>query len=418
MNTQAFALMILAMLVMTCSIEPILIATYKPTKQFVLYKHRTIHRTKQMAEFRILACIHSTSNISGMIKLLQVSNATNQSPIHVFAARLVQLVGHTTAMLIMHEGSTGSNSNLEQVETEKFTKDFENYAKTNEAVTVQTLTSVSPYESMHEDICSLAEDKRVALIIIPFHLTAKDGIGTYANTALAGVNLNIITNAPCSVGIFVDRGLSSTKRKESLYKDHVIKRFIMLFTGGPDDREALVYAWRMAGRPNVKMTLVRFLPGQDVTRLRQERNSDRNSDIISGYEREKQLDDEDIYEFRFKTMNDESISYVEKVVNNAEETVAAIRTLGYIGDLYIVGRGEGIESPLTVSDWRNFPELGAMGYMLETFNLASRASILIIQQYIDRNCANMSEFGTPAHIRIKYGSELSQRIKHVDEDDN
>jgi hypothetical protein len=39
--------------------------------------------------------------------------------------------------------------------------------------------------------------------------------------------------------------------------------------------------------------------------------------------------------------NDSSVDYLDKVVNNGEETVAAIRTIDDIHDLFIVGRGQG-----------------------------------------------------------------------------
>lgn len=104
------------------------------------------------------------------------------------------------------------------------------------------------------------------------------------------------------------------------------------------------------------------------------------------------MDDEDIFEFKFKTMDDESVSDVEKVVNNGEETVEAIRGLGDICDLYIIGRGKGMDSPLTsgLSERSSkFPELGIMGYMLVTYNFASHASVLVMQQYTGRNSAKI-----------------------------
>lgn len=120
---------------------------------------------------------------------------------------------------------------------------------------------MSAYDSMHEDICSLAEDKRVTLIIIPFHKQlSMDGGLEDSNPPLRGVNQNVFANAPCSVAIFVDRGLNASMRRESNHAGHG-QRFAMLFIGGPDDREALAYAWRMSGHSSVSLTVVRFVSG-------------------------------------------------------------------------------------------------------------------------------------------------------------
>ncbi|KAJ6396074.1 hypothetical protein OIU77_021168 [Salix suchowensis] len=54
----------------------------------------------------------------------------------------------------------------------------------------------------------------------------------------------------------------------------------------------------------------------------------------------------------------------------------------HIYDLYVVGRGEGIVSPLTASlaDWCEYPELGPVGDLLITSSFA-QGSVLVVQQY-------------------------------------
>ncbi|XP_077214824.1 cation/H(+) antiporter 15-like isoform X2 [Tasmannia lanceolata] len=106
--------------------------------------------------------------------------------------------------------------------------------------------------------------------------------------------------------------------------------------------------------------------------------------VITDYEKEKQLDDDFISEFRVKNVNDESVVYMEKVVNDGEETVAAIRCMDSINDLYIVGRGQGTVSPLTtgMTDWSECPELGAIGDLLASSDFSATVSVLVIQQYV------------------------------------
>lgn len=84
-----------------------------------------------------------------------------------------------------------------------------------------------------------------------------------------------------------------------------------------------------------------------------------------------------------RTMSNESVTYVEKVVNNGEETVTIIRSMDKIHDLYVVGRGQGSESNLTIglTDWTESPDLGAIGDLLASSDFTSTVSVLVIQQY-------------------------------------
>ncbi|PQQ05024.1 hypothetical protein Pyn_13948 [Prunus yedoensis var. nudiflora] len=117
---------------------------------------------------------------------------------------------------------------------------------------VEALTVASSYTCMHEDICNLADDKSADLIIIPFHKQSNiDGGMDNGNPSFRGINKNLLENASCSLTIFVDRGLTDSSNIKN-EDGHGCCRCAMLFIGGPDDREALAYAWRMASNPNPK----------------------------------------------------------------------------------------------------------------------------------------------------------------------
>ncbi|KAK4760992.1 hypothetical protein SAY87_005885 [Trapa incisa] len=88
--------------------------------------------------------------------------------------------------------------------------------------------------------------------------------------------------------------------------------------------------------------------------------------------------------FRMRNADKKSILYVEKVVNNGEETVAAIRSIDGSHDLFIVGRGQGMISPLTagLTEWSECPELGAIGDLLASSDFAATMSVFVVQQYM------------------------------------
>ncbi|KAF5750092.1 putative Na(+)/H(+) antiporter [Tripterygium wilfordii] len=399
LDDESFAIMVIVAVTMTGIIMPSVTAIYRPARRFIPYKRRTIQRSKPDAELTVLVCIHTPRNVPTIINLLEASHATRKSPICVYILHLVELTGRASAMLIVHNTRKSGRPalNRTQAQSDHIINAFENYEQHSGCVSVQPLTAISPYSTMHEDICNLAEDKRVAFIIIPFHKQQTvDGGMEATNPAFRLVNQNVLANAPCSVGILVDRGLSGSTR---LAANQVSHHVAVLFFGGPDDREALSYARRMSEHPGISLTVMRFLPGEDAAEPAQQPSGDPTDPIIltveTENEREKQLDEVSINKFRMKNASDDSIYYIEKVVNNGEETVAAIRSMDNAHDLFIVGRGQGMISPLTagLTDWSECPELGAIGDLLASSDFAATVSVLVVQQYVGAGQQEM--VGTP-----------------------
>ncbi|XP_044469104.1 cation/H(+) antiporter 15-like [Mangifera indica] len=391
LDESSFASMVVVAIIMTAVITPIVTIIYKPARRVLPYQQRTIQRSKPDSELRLLVCINTPRNVPTIINLLEASYPKKRSPICVYVLHLVELTGRASAMLIVHNNRKSGRPalNRTQAQSDHIISAFENYEQHAACVSVHPLTAISPYSTMHEDICSLAEDKRVALIIIPFHMhQTVDGAMEATNPAFRMVNQNLQANAPCSVGILVDRGLNGSTR---LAANQVSHQIAVLYFGGPDDREALAYAWRMSEHPGISLTVMRFIPGEDtVDPVAQPSFDPTNND------REKKLDVEFINDFRMKNVNDESIVYTEKVANNGEETVAAIRAMDTVHDLFIVGRGQGMSSPLTagLTDWSECPELGAIGDLLASSDFSATVSVLVVQQYAGIGPQNEG-MGTP-----------------------
>ncbi|XP_019415649.1 PREDICTED: cation/H(+) antiporter 15-like [Lupinus angustifolius] len=390
-DDESFAIMVIITILMTAIIVPSITIIYKPSRGSTYYKRRTVQMPKPDGEFRILVCIHSPRNVPTMINFLEASNPTKKSPICVYVVHLVELSGRTSAMLIVHNSRKPDYPaiNRTEAQSDHIINAFEIYEQHASFVSVQPLTAISPYSTMHEDICYLAEDKRVSLIIVPFHKQQTvDGGMEAANMGFRGINQNVLENAPCSVGILVDRNLSGSNRFSSNQVSHHVA---ILFFGGPDDREALCYGWRMLERPRISLTVMRFVPGKLVASGHTKKHSSIDMDeprvltVETDKDMQKQLDDKLIRDFRTSNGNDDSVSYVEKVVNNGEDTVAAIRTIVGIHDLFIVGRGQGMMSPLTagITDWSECPEIGAIGDLLASSDFAATASVLVVQQYVE-----------------------------------
>lgn len=379
--------MVIVAVIVTGIVTPMVTVLYKPSKRVVPYKRRTVQKSRPDREFRIVVCVHTPRNVPTIISLIEVSNPTKRSPICVYALHLVELTGRASAMLIVHNARKSGRPALNRVQAQSdhIINAFENYEQTAECVMIQTVTAISPYSTMHEDICNLADDKQALMVIIPFHKQQTvDGGMEVTNPAFRTVNQNVIANAPCSVGILVDRGMNGSTRTVTNQATHHVA---VLFFGGADDREALAYAWRVSEHQGVCLTVIRFLPSDDATSPEAGRAGSMSMNditVITETDREKLYDEEYLHEFRASTANDESIAYIEKVVENGEDTVAAIRAIDNDHELFIVGRGEGKVSPLTagLTDWSECPELGAIGDLLASADFASAVSVLVVQQYV------------------------------------
>ncbi|KAL6991423.1 hypothetical protein U1Q18_009535 [Sarracenia purpurea var. burkii] len=371
--------MAIAVVVMTMITTPVMIAT-QGEKQFVMYKRRTVQKSKANEDIRLLVCIHGIRSVPTIFNLLEASNATRESHIYVFALQLVELIGRATTVRVVHQPGQRPSQNIGYLETDQIVATFENFGRRRDFVSVQQLLVRSAYSTMDEEICSVAEEKRAAFIILPFH-SQQNILGEMEviNPAIREVNQNVLENAPCSVGILIDRGLS--------HGSGIARRIAVLYFGGPDDREALAYALRISKHPDVSLRVVRFLQTSGNTIMMEPTGFMTKSQEIVAVNvdraKEEQIDDAFLDRFQSLTESDPSIHYSELFLQNEEETVKAIMTMDQSSDLYIVGRGRGVTSPLTegIADWCDSPELGAIGDVLVSSRLSHPFAVLVVQQY-------------------------------------
>lgn len=413
LSDEVFSVMVIVTIVMTGIIAPIVAFIYKPRKRLIPYKKRTMQNSRLDAELRVLVCIHVPRNVPTIINLLEANHPSKRSPICAYVLHLVELTGRASAMLIIHATRKSGRPalNKTQAQTDQIINAFQNFEEQVGYVSIQPLTAISPYSTMHEDICNVAEEKRVSIIIIPFHKQQTvDGEMQDTNPAFRLVNHNLLQNSPCSVAILVDRGLNGSNRLTASQASHEV---VVLFFGGPDDREALSYGWRMSRHPRVCLTVMHFIPGKDATTQPKELDDERTINTNSNG-KENKLNEEFINEFRMMAADEESIVYIEKVVNNGEETVGAIRSMNSVNDLFIVGRGQGrTSSPLTdgLTDWSECPELGAIGDLLASSDFETTASVLVMHQYVGQGSQGEEIYASEKPWKT---NELHPSMKHME----
>ncbi|KAK9157219.1 hypothetical protein Scep_003793 [Stephania cephalantha] len=190
-------------------------------------------------------------------------------------------------------------------------------------VKVRPMTAVSALQSMHEDVCHVAEDKGVTILILPFYKREIDGCdGPISESMGSGwrtVNQRVMENAPGSVAVLVDRGLGGGGPTLTL-------GVCVLFFGGPDGREALALGTRMAEHSEINVTVIRFVDGKVTESV--------SNGGTTSTDREMERDELD--------ERNKMVDYVEKdiaSINIMEEVVEVGRNGEY--DLVVVGNGKG-----------------------------------------------------------------------------
>ncbi|KAJ8428854.1 hypothetical protein Cgig2_022993 [Carnegiea gigantea] len=235
MGEQDYTIAIIHIVVFTGLFLPLVRLLYVPSRHVI--------ESSEHGSFHALTCIYKEKNIPGLIHILEMSHPTRSNPFSVIALQLMQLTGRAALPFMgpLDQVTTSSAflSNLARFDC--IVTSFLHFERENKGNTfIQHYIAVSPYATMHNDICKLASDQGVNIIIVPFHVHWDSG-ESIADSSLPirEVNTRVLEKAPCSVGLFIDRGLVT-----------------VLFAGGSDDQEALAYSRLLARCPRVRVVVV------------------------------------------------------------------------------------------------------------------------------------------------------------------
>ncbi|AES71244.1 cation/H+ exchanger 3 [Medicago truncatula] len=387
-NNEVYSQMVLYVVVMTGICIPLIKNMYKHGSRVTMVRSihdggvRTIQNTPENSEFNIICCMHNDNNVHSMIGLLEVCNPTQKSPLCVHVIHLTELLGKSTPILLPIKMKNQKALSIHYPTSSHILRAFENYSKNSEGpVTIHSYINVSPYNSMHEAICNLAEDKLVPLLIIPFHENDKSTSSDIVITSIRDLSINFQARAQCTVGILVDRNsrisMSTTKLSFNV---------AIFFIGGQDDREALALGIRMLDRPNTSVTLFCFIVHNNENNINN--SGDVKFKIDDGEEEdetlENMLDESLIDEFKGKKLNIDNVVCHEIVVEGYTQLLEALRGLGNENyDLVMVGKRHNI-GDLTDEEMTNFMEnanlLGVFGEMLSSTEFCNgKVPILVLQ---------------------------------------
>ncbi|XP_070037786.1 cation/H(+) antiporter 15-like isoform X3 [Nicotiana tomentosiformis] len=358
---ESYTIMLLSIIIFAGVFTPVIKYMYNPSRMYTTCKRRTMEDTKVTDELRLLACLHHQEHTPSIIKLLEATYPNPHNPVCFYVVHLIDLRGRATPTIVAHHRGKKETTLEESDHIINALRLYEKQSHGN--ITFCPFSAISPYATMHNDVCHLAMDKRAAFVVVPFHKHWAIHTSEAEANCIRNVNRKILTMAPCSVGVFIDRSTSSTNTPLTN-----VYNICVLLIGGQDDREALAYANRMAIHPNVGVTLVRLIERKKLD------NFNYTQDMVK--------DAEAINAFREANMNNKLCIYEEEEVKDSVGVVSVIRKMENCFDLIIVGRHHDCNSALLggLREWSEFPELGFIGDMLASSDTNYEVSVLIVQQ--------------------------------------
>ncbi|KAG2286068.1 hypothetical protein Bca52824_045672 [Brassica carinata] len=373
LTRDTFSILVLS-IVLNSLIIPIAIGfIYDPSKQFLCYQKRNLAIMKNSGELKTLVCIHRPDHISSMINLLEASYQSEESPLTCYVLHLVELQGQDVPTLISHKvQKLGVGSGKKY--SENVILSFEHFHRyVCSSISIDTFTCIANANHMQDDICWLALDKAVTLIILPFHRTwSLDRTSIVSDSEMIRfLNFNVLKQAPCSVGILIERHL--VKKKQEFQEN---LKVCVIFVGGKDDREALAFAKRMARQENVTLTVLRLVASG---KSKETTGWDQMLDTVELRECMRSNEPND----QPGTPKEEVLTiYLEQEIIDGADTSMLLRSMAFDYDLFIVGRtcGENHEATRGIENWCEFEELGVIGDFLASPDFPSKTSVLVVQQ--------------------------------------
>ncbi|KAK8965173.1 Cation/H(+) antiporter 15 [Platanthera guangdongensis] len=363
---QLFTVVVLTIVAVGGGSAQLIKRVYRPEDRFVAYKRRAVQFLKRDGELRILACIHGEDHVNAVLTLLEIARPSTVAPISIHAIHLKPLAGRSASLLLPYTRHSTpydapSSSDTDHIFNAFFQAEQQHHSS---GFSILPYVCISPYATMHEDICTLALDKKVFLIIVPFHKQLNiDGSFSSPIPAIQAVNSSVLRFSPCSVAVLVNHGL--VKENIMTFHSGAHPSPAVYFFGGPDDREALALGLRMAEDPSVGLTVVRF------------RHPEASLDGT-----EERLDERMLEEVRMRGDGGSRVVYREEMVRDGEGIVGVIKEVSGRFSLLLVGRGDRKEMSLMcgLSTWSEYPELGIVGDMLASTDFGGRVSTLVVQQ--------------------------------------
>ncbi|CAN8316858.1 unnamed protein product [Cochlearia groenlandica] len=256
LNEEMFAILVLMAIVTTFMTTPSVVAIYKPSNH---HGSDSTPPDRGTETLRILACVLGPRDVPFIINLVESFGTTKSNgTIKVYVMHLMELTDRSSSISMVQRTRRNGLPFVDRLckgrSRDEVEDAFSIYGqvrdKKQRILKICHLKSVSALGTMHEDICNVAERKKVWMILLPSNMVMGWNV----------VNQKVIENAKCSVVSVFHRGEAgeSSNGGGGGGGGAGIKRAGIVFVGGGNDRKALEIGSRMARNHKIVVTLLRF----------------------------------------------------------------------------------------------------------------------------------------------------------------
>ncbi|KAJ4767955.1 Cation/H(+) antiporter 15 [Rhynchospora pubera] len=368
-NGATYTYLILVVVAMT-SISSLLVSIFYKPLDMENNVCKNVRDLSCQSELRIITCFFDDKPIPALLDFFEwLTSLVAQHCTCIYALHLKELRASSRSSLVCHHKG---KEHTDKMNMDPILNHFATFAQQKkEKVTVMPFTSVVPQTNLHEDICSLVVERKIALVIVP---SPRKNSVAYAESDQSVRDLIplVLEQAQCSVGIMVYHNLT---RVASTLQGHQFCIGVV-FIGGPDDREVIAIAGHMAYHPSVQLNILHFRIPCII--------GSKRSDLVELCVREQKLDDQVIDQLQRENAHNDRLAISEVAINDPVQIMDVIHPLGYKYDLLLVGRRHKhlsiLESEALV-EWTEWPELGVIGDLLASPDFKTSANILVVQQH-------------------------------------
>ncbi|CAM0953517.1 unnamed protein product [Alopecurus aequalis] len=404
---QALYAMIIGNLASTLVAGPTAAVVLRKEKEAYATRHQAMESLREEQELRMLTCSHSAHSTPALLSLveLMVTDPDRQPAVHVLhlfeggqkraAAAAMSTTPYHQQILDDYDAGKQDITDMNTV--------VDIYWRAT-GVAFRQIDVVSSSASRDVDaVCRCAADAHATLLLLPcFKEQRYDGKMACRLEARRELNQGVLARAPCTVGLLVDRPYRSigasfqvpcsvdTSTRTLLHpcSDRAVTHVIAaVFLGGPDDREAVSVASRLADNPNIGLTVFRFVKRSTYDTVTS--STSRSAATLVGDEmdlpfNEGNADERFMWRFYEDYASRELAMYVEKVVESPADVVETLDAMAGMFSLVIVGRGgrQPVELLAGLDQWTEAGrEMGAVAEILASNSSMEMGSVLVMQQH-------------------------------------
>jgi len=305
-NDQIFVIMIVMALVTTLMTTPIVMFLYppayhrrnelagkRPASSDIEGAAMTPTDLGQTEAFHLVVCLNRLQHVPSLMTFIQMLNPSTSRKrrdpkLEVHALRLVELTQRTSAVMMMAQTE-------ETIRQDPVINVFRTFGLLN-SIGIESSVSIAPIGDFARNVREKATDTMANMVLLPLdshstttdnlnlfeHLLASDAADAEWSAQNAHFVLGVLRYANnFSVGLFLDRGFGlmhstdsesddSASNKDKDIADEYFnpspnnaianlpgrsQRIFVAFLGGPDDREAVSFAFKLARHSSVSLSV-------------------------------------------------------------------------------------------------------------------------------------------------------------------